>query len=125
MAEFDAEHRFLTPLVSIIEDHASGERVASERYVKLLANNQRVRYGDGLPPMRGNLDHRIIMKNGLGLGLEKLNSSALASFYDSFCPCEVETHDEDDLRKLRERIFKETVSAYARVVPKFSGTNQI
>lgn len=125
LAEFDAEHRFLTPFVSILEAHAAGDRKASERYLRLVANNQRVRYGDGLPSMKGNLDHRVMMKNGLNLGLEKLSASKLASFYDSFCPCPLEVHDVDDLRKLRDRILEEARRAYAKVSPKFSGPNQL
>jgi hypothetical protein len=125
LVEFDAEHRFYAPFQTILNDHFAGtSRESTDRYLKLLANNQLLRYGEGLPPMRGNLDHRIILKTGLGLGLENLSATNLARFYDTFCPCAVEVHDADDLRKLRNRILEEGRKAREAVTPKFSGTNQ-
>jgi hypothetical protein len=124
LAEFDAENRFLTPFQSIFNGHVAGDRRSSDQYLKLVGNNQLVRYGEGLPAMKGNIDHRIIMKNGLGLGLQKLSASELARFYDAFCPCLVDAHDADDLRKLRKRILEEGRRAREAVTPKFSGSNQ-
>jgi hypothetical protein len=123
LVEFDAEHRFHIPFYNIANDHFGGSREASDQYLKLVANNQLIRYGDGLPPIKGNLDHRIIMKNGLDLGLENLSASKLALFYDQFCPC-FEIHDADDLRKLRKRILEEGRKAREKFTPKFSGKNQ-
>ena len=124
LVEFDAENRFSTPFGAIFNRHLAGNRESSDQYMKLIADNQLLRYGDGLPAMRGNLDHRIIMKTGLGMGLENLSASTLALFYDHFCPCNVTGHDADDLRKLRKRILEEGRKARETVIPKFSGTNQ-
>jgi hypothetical protein len=123
LVEFDAEHRFHVAFQNIANDHFTGSRKASDQYLRLIANNQLIRYGDGLPPIKGNLDHRIIMKNGLDLGLKNLSASNLALFYDRFCPC-FEVHDSDDLRKLRKRILEEGRLAREKVVPKFTGSNQ-
>ena len=124
LIEFDAEQRFDTTLTEIVSNHIYGDRKSSRNYIHLLDNSERVRYGEGLPPFRGNIDHRIVMQNGLGLGLERLSASKLAQFYDQFCPCLVDAHDADDLRKLRNRILEDGIRARESTIPKFSGTNQ-
>jgi hypothetical protein len=124
LIEFDAEQRFATTVTEIVSKHNYGDRKSSRNYVHLLDDSERVRYGEGLPRFRGNIDHRIVMQNGLGLGLERLSASKLAQFYDEFCPCLVDAHDADDLRKLRNRILEDGIRARKSTIPKFSGTNQ-
>jgi hypothetical protein len=124
LMEFDAEQRFDNTLTEIVSKHIHGDRDSSRNYIKLLDNSESVRYGEGLPPFRGNVDHRIVMQNGLGLGLENLSTSKLAQFYDQFCPCSTDAHDVDDLRKLRNRIRDDGLRARESMTPKFSGTNQ-
>jgi len=103
--EFDAENRYHQPFLSIAKSHANGDKHATAKFYRLLLDRENVRYGCGLPGFKGNIDHRILMSCGLGSGLENLSAEELAAFYDEFCPCRVDGHDSDDLRKLRKRIL--------------------
>jgi hypothetical protein len=124
LMEFDAEHRFHTPLKVIRDQDFVGDRRSTDKFLQLEANRERVRYDEGLPPFKGNIDHRILMKYGLGYGLENATAEELAEFFDFFCPCEADSHDESDLRKLRKRILTEAARARERATPKYSGRNQ-
>jgi len=124
LKEFDAEHRFREPLQQIAEEHTFGKFESTKKFLRLEADWQSVRYGSGLPPFKGNIDHRILMIYGLGYGLENATADELAEFFDMFCPCESETHDADDLRKLRKSILTDARKAREAAMPKFSGTNQ-
>jgi hypothetical protein len=124
LMEFDAQQRFHRPLYNIFCAHWEGDAESTSNYLKLEFNRERVRYGFGLPPFKGNIDHRILMQTGLGLGLEGLSATELENFYRDFCPCESEDHDADDLRKLRKRILEEGRQARMSRAPKFCGTKQ-
>jgi hypothetical protein len=123
LKEFDAEQRFREPLQTITHQHLKGDLESTVKYLKLEQNHQSVRYGFGLPPVKGNIDHRIIMQTGLSLGMEKLTAVQLELFFNQFCPCG-EEHDCDDLRKLRKRILQDARIARERMTPKYCGTNQ-
>jgi hypothetical protein len=124
LMEFDAEHRYHTPLQNIVEKHVSGDRSSTTKFLRLEIDRESVRYGDGLPPFKGNIDHRILMQTALEFGFDNLTADQQAEFFDHFCPCDVISHDADDLRHLRERILKAGRQARARMTPKFTGVNQ-
>jgi len=84
--------------------------------MRLEQDRQDVRYKLKMSPPKGNIDHRIIMQTGLGLGLEKLSAVQLESYCNQFCPCGKD-HDADDLRKLRNRILEEGRAAHAAINP--------
>lgn len=124
LMEFDSQNRYHKPLHAIVQEHVFGNPESTSKYLRLESNRQAVRYGLGLPPFKGNIDHRIIMQTGLGLGLERLSPIQLEHFYGEYCPCK-EDHDSNDLGKLRNRILREGQEARDAVTPKFTGTNQI
>jgi hypothetical protein len=114
--EFSANHRFHRPFHTIIEEHWAGIPKSTSRYMRLEQDRQDVRYTLKMCPPKGNIDHRVIMQTGLGLGLEKLSAVQLESYYSEFCPCGKD-HDADDLRKLRSRILEEGRAARAGITP--------
>jgi hypothetical protein len=138
LMEFDAQQRFHEPLQAIMRSHYRGVAEATANYSRLENDRQSVRYGFGLPPFRGNVDHRIIMQTGLGWGLENLSAVALERFFNGFCRCRpkdgntarasdeepANDHDADDLRKLRKRILHEGREARRNATPQYCGTSQ-
>ncbi len=123
LMEFDSAHRFHMPLKTIGDRHFAGDRQSTYDYLRLQIDRERVRYGDGLPPFKGNVDHRILMRRGLAYGLKEVTAEELAEFFDLFCPCGKDGHDASDLGKLRKRLLAEAAQAREAAIPKYTGTN--
>jgi hypothetical protein len=74
---------------------------------KLLVPD-RIRYGKlDVNKMHFKFDshHILIMQTGLELGFRDLSSNQLADCYDEVCNCG-ETHDPENMKKLRSRVIK-------------------
>jgi hypothetical protein len=124
LMEFDSAHRLHTPLKTVGDRHFAGDRQSTHDHMRLQIDRELVRYGDGLPPFKGNIDHRILMRRGLAYGLEKATAEELAEFFDLYCPCGKDGHDASDLGKLRKRLLIEAAQVREAVPPNYSRTNQ-
>jgi hypothetical protein len=86
------------------EDLRKGDWEASRRVQRTTADAEQLRCGKGpIIPFQGNLDHSNIFEMLWGLGIGKLTQQELVDFFDKYCPCGIEAHDSNVLRKYRVR----------------------
>jgi hypothetical protein len=84
------------------EDAKKGDWEASRRIQRTIGDAEQLRCGKGpIIPFQGNLDHSTIFAMTWSLGIEKLTQEELADFFDKYCPCLIEAHDPDALKKHR------------------------
>lgn len=67
----------------------------------------------GLKWVEGNLEHSNVFETLWGFGVELLTQEELADFFDKYCPCGIDPHDPDGLKKQRarfKRILQKAIS---------------
>jgi hypothetical protein len=111
MMEFIAEQRYGRPLYQLVEEDRRHTKESSGKVLRIMQDAHKLRYGEGVQPPKGKMDHRIIFGFAIGRGLEKLTAEELAAFFDEFCPfCQGE-HDPDALRRQRENFINQIQKA--------------
>jgi hypothetical protein len=94
-------------ILELVEGDKAGDEKSSRRLASVTKNYQDWRYGKLDPnQLRSKFDyhHLSTMRMCLDLGIEALTQEELADCFDEVCTCG-ETHDAENLRKLRTRII--------------------
>lgn len=106
--------RHKTPAKVDAKKRAQRNWDASRRILRTTSELEQLRCGKGpLPPFKGHLDHGSMFTILWNFGIEKLTAEELADFFDTYCPCGLQEHDPDALKKHRarfKRILKIAVS---------------
>lgn len=103
-----AFNKFGRSIVDIVEGDAAGDEKSSRQLASVTKDYQDWRYGKLDPnKMRFKFDreHVLLIRVGLGLGIESLSQEELADCFDELCQCGA-SHDPENLRKLRTRVVK-------------------
>jgi hypothetical protein len=103
-------NRYRRPLWQITLEDAAGDREASKKIERIIADGNRLRYGEGVTGFKSHLDHSALMRMGLPLGLDKLTAEELADCFEAVCPCGIE-HTADALKKHRRRLLADIKAA--------------
>ncbi len=103
-------NRYRKPLWQIALEDAAGDREASKRIERIIADGNRLRYGEGIASFKSHLDHSALLHMGFPLGLDKLTAEELADCFEAVCPCEIE-HTADGLKKQRKRLLADIEAA--------------
>ena len=99
--------RHKTPFKHDAERISERDWDASRRAQRTIADIEQLRCQKGpIKPFQGNLEHSNIFETTWGLGVEKLTQEELADYFDRYCPCGIEAHDGDALKKHRSRFQK-------------------
>jgi hypothetical protein len=86
------------------EKMRAGDWDASRRIQRTFADLEQIRCGKGpIRKFKVDVGHWNIFETLWGFGIEQLTAEELADFLDKYCPCGVEEHDQDSLRKQRTR----------------------
>ena len=64
------------------------------------------RRGQPIKAFKIDPDHWTLLEMGCDLGLDELTSEELADCFDMLCPCGLEFHEGDALKKQRGRVRK-------------------
>jgi hypothetical protein len=108
IAELLHWERHKTPLVQDVQKMEARNGEAARRVLQTGLEYEALRCEQKRPkPFKGNLEHSNMFETLYGFGLERLTSEELAEFFDTYCPCETETHDPDSLRKHRARFERD------------------
>jgi hypothetical protein len=87
---------------------------ASRRLQRTFGDVEQLRCGKGpIRPFKGNLEHSNMFETLWGLGIELLTQEELADFFDEYCPCGIDAHDPDALKKQRARFKRVLQKAVA------------
>jgi hypothetical protein len=82
----------------------AGDWGASRRVQRTFGDVEQLRCRKGpIRPFKGNLEHSNMFETLWGFGIELLTEEELADFFDKYCPCGIEAHDPDALKKQRTR----------------------
>lgn len=103
-------NRYRRPLWQITLEDAAGDREASKKIERIIADGNRLRYGEGIASFKSHLDHSALLRMGFPLGLDKLTAEELADCFEAVCPCEIE-HTADGLKKQRKRLLADIEAA--------------
>ena len=92
----------------------AGKWKASQQILAVLKDHEKWKF-DKLDPndlaFKMDRPHFILMAFGLDFGLDKLTLSELADCFDALCPCGIEQHDPENLRKLKARILLKSLES--------------
>lgn len=115
LLEWLAWKRCRQPFWQIAQEDAAGNREASKKIERIIAEGNKLRYGEKLPGFKYDLDHAGLLEMGLPLGLDKLTSEELADCFEEVCACG-KHHSADNLKKQRKRLLEaiETAVAWQR-----------
>jgi len=104
LLEWLAWKRYRQPLWQIAQEDAAGNRGASKKIERIIAEGNKLRYGENLPGFKYDLDHAGLLEVGLPLGLDKLTAEELADCFEEVCACGKQ-HSADSLKKQRKRLL--------------------
>jgi hypothetical protein len=103
-----AFNKFGKSIVELAAGDAAGDEKSSRQLLSIQRDYQNWRYGRlDVNKMHFKFDshHILIMQTGLELGFRDLSPNQLADCYDEMCNCG-ETHDPENMKKLRTRVIK-------------------
>ena len=103
VAEWLHFERHRTPLKVDANKRQAKDFDASRRILRTAADLEALRCGKKLKKFKGDLEHRNMFEVLWGFGVETLTPEELVVFFDSYCPCGIEVHDPDALKKSRNR----------------------
>jgi len=106
-------------IVELVEGDKAGDEKSSRQFGSVTKDYQDWRYGKLDPNrLRSKFDyhHLSMLRMGLDLGIEILTQEELADCFDEVCTCG-ETHDAENLRKLRTRVIEMMERLTARSLP--------
>jgi hypothetical protein len=110
--------RHRVPHKTDIEKMQARDWDASRRVQRTISDLEQLRCGKGpIKPFKGDLEHSGMFNLLSGFGIERLTPDELVVFFDNFCPCGIETHEPDALRKQLARFKRDLQKAIARDVP--------
>lgn len=90
------------------QERQAGSYKAGRKMLAVLRDHLDWQFGKLDPNgmrFKTELPHFLIMAFGLDFGLDNLTLNELADCFDALCTCRMETHDPDNLRKLKNRIL--------------------
>jgi hypothetical protein len=103
-----AFNKFGKSIVELTEGNAIGDEKSRRQLASVTKGYQDWRYGKFDPnKMRSKFDrqHILLIRVGLGLGIESLSQEELADCFDALCRCGG-SHDPENLRKLKTRVIE-------------------
>jgi hypothetical protein len=103
-----AFNKFGKSIVELMEGNAVGDEKSSRQLASVTKGYQDWRYRKlDLNKMRSKFDrqHILLIRVGLGLGIESLSQEELADCFDALCRCGG-SHDPENLRKLKTRVIE-------------------
>jgi hypothetical protein len=109
-------------IMELVEGDKAGDEKSSRRLASVTKDYQDWRYGKLDPnQLRSKFDynHLTVLRCGLSLGIETLTQEELADCFDEVCTCG-ETHDAENLRKLRTRVIEMMEMLTRRSLPQSS-----
>ena len=101
--------RHKIPLKDDLEGRQNRDWDSTNRVLRTVTDIEQLRCGKPIRPFKGNLEHQNMFENFWGFGIEKLSPEELTDFFNQFCPCDIEGHDPDTLKKHRAR-FKRSIA---------------
>jgi hypothetical protein len=107
-------------IVELVEGDEAGDEKSSRQLASVTKDYQDWRYGKLDPNrLRSKFDyhHLSTLRMCLDLGIETLTQEELADCFDEVCTCG-ETHDAENLRKLRTRVIEMMEKLTARIRPR-------
>jgi hypothetical protein len=106
--------------MELVEGDKAGDEKSSRQLATVTKDYQDWRYGKLDPDrLRSKYDyhHLSMLRMALDLGIEILTQEELADCFDEVCTCG-ETHDAENLRKLRTRVIEMMERLAARLGPR-------
>ena len=106
------------PFYDLLKERDAGDWTSAQKLLHVQELSERVAFNKLRPADKRLLfggefkrAHRAIIQLGVSFGLLKLTESELVEFFDEYCPCQ--RHKLENLKKLRQRIWKKMQSSAA------------
>ena len=94
------------------EKDGAGDLEAFDKIARTERDVRMIVFGKGpIAPFQEDMVQRQLLQLVICYECEKLTAAELAECFDQYCACEKQTHDQDSLRKMRDRFQAELDSA--------------